>query len=393
MSPGVAFLERLAFALLYPHHLLSDGLAICAVELNFGRLRPGGGAALVLLAGGAVLRVELVDARAVRLVGGVRQFLRSVLSPRRLTDPLRHVSVADSAWSDEADAAFLLRSAVPVVVTDSDRIPHSTGGRTLAPRRRFLRARLTLGSRWFGGRLVCLVRQTVRVRTDPLPTAPALDRDHLGVPAVGPRRHPVLLRAQRRARVLAVLTRTLQGTVGHKQLSVLERLLVDFAVFGRTNSADASVALVEGEVAVEVLDFVAFVLVVAEVALLSGAHLATVATVFDDVNSALAAQGVVRLRTFAGVLTVRLFRHRRLVVYVERVVGVQQTSAARTLVGGSLVRIRCDGNQDHGQELNGYRKRQDSGDRHYGYVISCRRRRSQSRASFANSSINIIISK
>lgn len=59
------------------------------------------------------------------------------------------------------------------------------------------------------------------------------------------------------------------------------------------------------EVAVEALLFVTLVLVVAEVTLLSGAHLAALASVLDDVDAALASESVIGLRTFARIVALR----------------------------------------------------------------------------------------
>jgi len=75
----------------------------------------------------------------------------------------------------------------------------------------------------------------VRVRTDPLPAAPSLDGDHLGIPAVGLRRGAVLLRAERRACVLTVLAGALEATVRLKRLTILVRLLLYLAVLWRSN--------------------------------------------------------------------------------------------------------------------------------------------------------------
>ena len=86
---------------------------------------------------------------------------------------------------------------------------------------------------------------------------------------------------------------------------VWSTITVPMSYMYRPTSADASDSFVQEEVAVETLLFVALVLVVAEVSLLSGAHLAALATVLDDVDAALAAEGIVRFRAFARIVALR----------------------------------------------------------------------------------------
>lgn len=257
-----------------------------------------------------------LDAQAFVLVD-VGQLLRRLLSPSRLANA-RKVLVIEATRSDETESSFLFRSAFLVIVRHPDGDSHPTGRRTRRPIRRLSWTGLFLRRRWRMFHVVLIPGQAVRVRTDPLATAPSLDGDHLGVLAVGPRRSAVLLRAERCAGILAVLAGALEATVGLKNLAILVRLLLNLTVLCRSNSADASDSFVEEEVAVETLLFVALILVVAEVTLLSGAHLATLAPVFDDIDAALASEGIVRLRALAGIVALRrhLFCDLRLIVRI-----------------------------------------------------------------------------
>ena len=76
-------------------------------------------------------------------------------------------------------------------------------------------------------------REAERVRTDPLAAALTLDGHQLGVPTVGGRRRPQLLRTERRACVDAVLARAQLAAVRLELLAILVDLAVQSARLSR----------------------------------------------------------------------------------------------------------------------------------------------------------------
>lgn len=74
-------------------------------------------------------------------------------------------------------------------------------------------------------------------------------------------------------------------------------------------STVASDSVIKYKVTEESLCLVTLVLIVAQISLLSGAHLTAVTSVLDDIHSTLTAQSVVTAYTLARVLTVHLLTH------------------------------------------------------------------------------------